>query len=39
MKERAHLLDGELTVESSPGRGTTVIARIPIPPEGAPGPG
>ncbi|HEY9248921.1 MAG TPA: PAS domain-containing protein, partial [Rariglobus sp.] len=30
MKERATLLDGELTIESSPGQGTTVFVRIPL---------
>lgn len=32
MRERAALLGGELQVESTPGRGTTVVARIPYPP-------
>lgn len=31
MKERATLLNGELNIESSPGHGTTVFARIPLP--------
>jgi PAS domain S-box-containing protein len=31
MRERAELLDGTLEVESGPGRGTTIYARIPIP--------
>ena len=30
MQERAGLVDGELRVESQPGRGTTVHARVPI---------
>lgn len=30
MTERAHFLDGELTVRSAPGLGTTVTARIPL---------
>ena len=30
MKERAALLDGEVTVESSEGNGTTIFARIPL---------
>jgi signal transduction histidine kinase len=29
MRDRAHALDGELTVDSPPGRGTTVTVRIP----------
>jgi signal transduction histidine kinase len=29
MRERASLLGGTLDVESQPGRGTTVVARIP----------
>ena len=31
MRERLTLVDGELLVESQPGAGTTVIARVPIP--------
>ena len=31
MRERASLLGGTLDVESSPGRGTTLVARIPAP--------
>jgi len=30
MKERTALLGGEFTIESSPGRGTTVYVRIPV---------
>lgn len=30
MKERTALLGGEFTIESSPGKGTTVYARIPV---------
>jgi PAS domain S-box-containing protein len=30
MRERVALVSGTLTVESTPGRGTTVIARIPL---------
>jgi PAS domain S-box-containing protein len=30
MRERAALLDGEVTIESTPGEGTTVYARIPL---------
>jgi signal transduction histidine kinase len=31
MRERASLLGGTLDIESHPGRGTTVVARIPVP--------
>jgi signal transduction histidine kinase len=31
MRERLTLVNGELLVESRPGTGTTVIARVPIP--------
>ncbi len=37
MKERASLVGGDLRVESSPGEGTTVFLRIPLPQAGAPG--
>ena len=30
MKERAHLVDGELEIESAPGRGTTIIFSAPF---------
>lgn len=30
MRERAHLLDGTLTIRSAPGHGTTVRVRVPI---------
>jgi signal transduction histidine kinase len=30
MRERLALIGGELTIESHPGRGTTVIARVPL---------
>jgi two-component system, NarL family, sensor histidine kinase DevS len=30
MRERVESLDGTLTVESSPGAGTTVTARLPV---------
>jgi signal transduction histidine kinase len=30
MKERVALHDGELTLESQAGRGTTVIVRLPL---------
>jgi signal transduction histidine kinase len=32
MRERALLLGGEFDIESTPGKGTTVVARIPLPP-------
>jgi PAS domain S-box-containing protein len=31
MRERAALLDGSVTIESAPGEGTTIYARIPLP--------
>ncbi len=31
MTERVVLVDGELTIESVPGRGTTVIVKLPLP--------
>jgi PAS domain S-box-containing protein len=31
MRERAQLLGGTVDIESHPGRGTTVVARIPVP--------
>jgi PAS domain S-box-containing protein len=38
MRERAALVGGSLEVESAPGRGTTVYARVPVgPPEGGDG--
>jgi PAS domain S-box-containing protein len=30
MRERLHLVGGSLTIESSPGQGTTVLARVPL---------
>jgi PAS domain S-box-containing protein len=30
MRERLHLVDGELSIQSAPGRGTTVLARVPL---------
>ncbi|MDQ4032961.1 MAG: hypothetical protein M3332_12115 [Actinomycetota bacterium] len=33
MQQRAELLGGQLTADSSPGRGTVVRLRIPISPE------
>jgi len=30
MRERLHLIGGSLTIESSPGHGTTVLARAPL---------
>ena len=32
MRERALLLGGEFDIESTPGKGTTVVARIPLSP-------
>jgi PAS domain S-box-containing protein len=32
MRERALLLGGEFDIESTPGKGTTIVARIPLPP-------
>jgi signal transduction histidine kinase len=29
MRERLRLVNGELSVQSEPGRGTTVLARVP----------
>jgi signal transduction histidine kinase len=33
MRQRAELLGGQLTADSSPGRGTVVRLRVPISPE------
>ena len=30
MRERLHLIAGSLTIESRPGQGTTVLARVPL---------
>jgi PAS domain S-box-containing protein len=30
MRERLRLVDGELSIRSAPGRGTTVLARVPL---------
>ncbi len=35
LRERAHLLRGEVAVHSAPGAGTRVEARVPLPPEDA----
>ena len=37
MRERVALVGGTLTVESAPGAGTTVIARVPLPAAGRKG--
>jgi signal transduction histidine kinase len=34
MRERVALVGGTLTIESTPGRGTTIFARIPLPADG-----
>jgi signal transduction histidine kinase len=34
MKERVALVGGTLTIESTPGGGTTIFARIPLPADG-----
>jgi signal transduction histidine kinase len=34
LRERAQLVQGDVTVRSEPGRGTTVEARIPVPRDG-----
>jgi signal transduction histidine kinase len=31
MRERAHLVGGSMTLESSPGHGTTICIRVPLP--------
>jgi PAS domain S-box-containing protein len=33
MRERLRLVNGELSIQSEPGRGTTVVARVPYRPE------
>jgi signal transduction histidine kinase len=35
MKERLKLVDGQLCIESKPGQGTTIRARVPLSPETA----
>jgi signal transduction histidine kinase len=32
MKERIHLLGGKFKIQSAPGKGTTVIAWVPLAP-------
>jgi signal transduction histidine kinase len=34
MRERLRLVNGELSIKSEPGRGTTVVARVPQRQEG-----
>lgn len=36
MRERLALVDGQLEIESSPGAGTTIRARVPVPARGLP---
>jgi signal transduction histidine kinase len=31
MRERMKLVDGRLTISSTPNRGTSVVARVPLP--------
>ena len=38
MRERMELIGGTLTIDSAPGRGTRVIARVPMPPYATPAP-
>ena len=38
MRERAHLIGGAMTVESSAGRGTTICVTVPLPTPSAPVP-
>jgi two-component system nitrate/nitrite sensor histidine kinase NarX len=38
MRERMELIGGTLTIDSAPGRGTRVIARVPVPPYATPAP-
>jgi PAS domain S-box-containing protein len=35
LRERAHLVDGQLTIESEPGLGTIIEVRIPLPSDAA----
>jgi signal transduction histidine kinase len=37
MRERAKLLGGRLQISSAPGKGTRIVARVPIVPEEAAG--
>ena len=30
MQERVHLVHGELFIESSPGKGTRIVAKVPV---------
>ena len=39
LRERAQLLEGQVRIDSVPGAGTTVEARLPLPIEPAPAPG
>ena len=31
MGERLRIVEGEFTVQSAPGQGTTIVARVPVP--------
>jgi signal transduction histidine kinase len=31
MRERLRLIDGEFSIHSMPGQGTTIVARVPVP--------
>jgi signal transduction histidine kinase len=37
MKQRAEALGGQMTIDTAPGRGTTLTANIPVPQHGAHG--
>lgn len=34
MKERAELVNGEIVITSEPGKGTTVLLKVPVGPDG-----
>ncbi len=37
LRERVHLVDGFMTIDSAPGHGTRISVRVPLPAEAAPG--